>query len=174
LQPALIGDDTAGMLRRLALTAALHRQHPDPEAERIKVVEMKKSTIAALLMIFLVAGCAGMADKSRMEAFGQVAETYERALRLSDYNMAAKFLDPSASSIKPDLPALKNIRIVDYKITRIQVSQDKQQITQDVELQYFRINSNILHTARDSQIWRYDPADEVWRLHTGLPRLGPR
>jgi hypothetical protein len=135
---------------------------------------MHKSTIAAFLTIFLLTGCAGLARKSRIEAFGQVAEGYEHALRFSDYNMAAKFLDPSAASVKPDLQALKNIKIVDYKITRIQVSEDKQQITQDVELQYFRINSNILHTARDSQIWRYDPADEVWRLHTGLPRLGPR
>jgi hypothetical protein len=135
---------------------------------------MKKSTIAALLMIFLAAGCAGMADKSRIEEFGQVAEAYEHALRLSDYNTAAKFLDPSVSDIKPDLQALKNIKIVEYKITRIQVSDDKREIRQDVELQYFRLNSNILHTARDSQIWRYDPADEVWRLHTGLPCLGPR
>ena len=135
---------------------------------------MRKYTTAVFLIILLLTGCTGLAHKSRIEAFGQVAEGYEHALRFSDYNTAAKFVDPSVLGAKPDFAALKNIKIVDYKITRIQVSEDKQQITQDVELQYFRLNSNILHTARDSQIWRYDPANEVWRLQTGLPHLAPR
>ena len=134
---------------------------------------MKKFAFFALLIFFLPAGCTSLTENSRMEKFGLIAKAYEHALRMSDYSKAAKFLDPSASISKPDFEKMKNIKIVEYKLIHTDVSENKQEITQDVELQYFRLNSNILHSAHHPQTWRFKPEDKIWLLQTGLPDLGP-
>jgi hypothetical protein len=134
---------------------------------------MKKFAVFTLLIFYLSVGCATMAENSRMEKFGLIAEAYERALRMSDYDKAAKFVDPSAGTSTPGIDKLKNFKIVDYEITHIDVSESKQQVTQDVELHYFRLNSNILHTAHHPQTWRFKQEGKIWLLQTGLPELGP-
>jgi hypothetical protein len=134
---------------------------------------MKKFVTLALLAGSLVAGCATLAENSRMEKFSLIAKAYERALRMSDYSKAVKFLDPSASISTPDFDKMKNFKIVEYKPTQIDVSENKEEITQDVELQYFRLNSNILHTAHYAQTWRFQPEGKIWLLQTGLPDFGP-
>lgn len=133
-----------------------------------------KITAVLMILILLPAGCATLADKSRMERFGLISESFERALRTSDYTGAAKYIDPSAAVPKPDFQKLRDFRIVEYKVTRINVSEDKQKITQEVELQYFRLNGNILHRTLYSQTWRFLPDEEVWMLQTGLPEFGPQ
>lgn len=134
---------------------------------------MKKSAFIAVLTCILFVGCAAMAGKNRLKIFSQINEAYEHALRMSDFDAAAKFLDPSAVKNTPDLQKMKGFKIVEYRITHIDVSENKQKITQDVELQYYRLNSNILRTTHDPQIWRFQQADNIWRLQTGLPDLGP-
>lgn len=134
---------------------------------------MKKLVTLAILTCALLAGCAAMAEKSRLESYSQIVDAYEHALRMSDYNAAVQFLDPSASTARVDLNKMKDIKIVEYKVTRVDMSENSMEITQDVELQYFRLNSNILRTAHDPQIWRFQQEGNVWLLQTGLPDLGP-
>ncbi len=134
---------------------------------------MKKSAFFALLIFLLPAGCANLTGNSRLESFGKIADDYKQALRMSDYRKAAKFLDPSASIPKPDFDKMKSYKIVEYNITHMDVSESKQEITQDVELQFYRLNSNILHTAHHSQTWRFEQEGKIWLLQTGLPDFGP-
>lgn len=134
---------------------------------------MKKWTFFALLLCSLPSACSSLGASGRMEKFGQTSDAYEHALRMADYDKAAGFLDPTAPAPKSKIHRIKNYKIVDYKITHIDVSENKQQITQDVEFQYFRLNGNILHTARQSQTWRYQPEGKIWLLQSGLPDLGP-
>jgi PBP1b-binding outer membrane lipoprotein LpoB len=134
---------------------------------------MKQFASLALLICIFLAGCATLAEKKRMESYSQIAEAYEHALRGSDYSTAAKFIDPSNSSVEANLQKIKNIKIVDYKITHIDVSESKMEIKQDVELQYYRLNSNIMRTAHQHQIWHYQPQDGIWMLRSGWPQFGP-
>jgi hypothetical protein len=136
------------------------------------VAAMKITAVLTILLVLPI-GCATLAERSRMEKFGLISESFERALRTSDYTTAAKYLDPSAGDSRPDLIHLRNFKIADYKVTRVHVSEDKQKITQDVELQYFRLNGTILHSTRYPQTWRFLPEKEIWLLQTGLPDFGP-
>lgn len=131
-----------------------------------------KKTAVLMMLLLLPIGCATLAERSRMEKFGLISESFERALRTSDYATAAKYLDTSAGDPGPDLMHLRNFKIADYKVTRFHVSEDKQKITQDVELQYFRLNGTILHSTRYPQTWRFLPEQEIWLLQTGLPDFG--
>jgi hypothetical protein len=131
-----------------------------------------KAIAVLMILFFLPVGCATLAEKSRMEKFELISKSFERALRTSDYTEAAKYLDAPAAAARPDLKRLRNYKISDYKIIRIHVSEDKQKITQEAELQYFRLNGTILHSTRYPQTWRYFPDKEIWLLETGLPDFG--
>ena len=132
-----------------------------------------KKTAVLMILLLLPVGCATLAARSRMQKFGLISESFERALRTSDYLEAAKYVDPSAAVPRPDFQKLRNYKIVAYKVTRVHVSDHKQKITQDVELQYFRLNGTILHSTPYSPIWRFLPEKEVWLLQTGLPDFDP-
>jgi hypothetical protein len=135
---------------------------------------MKKTALLTILVLLLPIGCATLAERSRMEKFGLISESFERALRTSDYATAAKYIDPSATNARPNFQKLRNFKIVEYKITRVHVSEDKLKITQDVDLQHFRLNGNILHNTQYSLTWNFQPEKEIWLLQTGLPDFEPQ
>jgi hypothetical protein len=135
---------------------------------------MKKTASFVILILVLVVGCASMEQKSRLDQFSELSDSFERALRMADYTRAAKFIDPSHAEPRPDIQRLRNFKIADYNVTRVHVSDDKLKITQDVELQYFRLNSNILHRTSYSQIWKFQPEKKIWLLQTGLPEFRPQ
>jgi hypothetical protein len=126
-----------------------------------------------LVFILMVAptGCAGIAGKGRMEKFSEIIDSYENALERSDYRKASKFVDPSAEGILLDHNQFANVKIVRHKVTHIEVSDDKRSIEQDVEIQYFLLDRNLLRTIVDHQVWKYEEEGKVWLLQTGLPEL---
>ena len=134
---------------------------------------MKSASRVTLLMILLsFVACAGFAEKSRMESFSHIFDAYEQALRMGNYDAAAKFLDPvSLHGTTPDIDKYQNIKVFDIKVTNVKVSDDGFEIKQDAELQYFLLNSNRLRTLRQAQTWRYKPDQEIWLLESGLPKF---
>lgn len=130
---------------------------------------MKTASIFTLVMILLLLGCAGFSEKNRMENFSRTANAYEQALRMSDYDSAVAFCSPSTFNAAAKSKKFKNIKIIEYKIARLDVSKDNLEIKQDVELQYFLLNSNRLRTMRHPQTWRYREKEKIWLLETGLP-----
>lgn len=122
-----------------------------------------------LFFILLLTGCAAIAGKSRMEDFTTTAKRYERALLMSDFSSAYKFLDPSLQKPDMDFRPYANVKLARYLVTAIKVSQDHTEVLQDVQLEYFLLNRNILRTIPYRQEWRYDETRKAWMLHTGLP-----
>ena len=132
---------------------------------------MHRFKLLVLLIIFGLISCTTLSVKARMEKFGRIAEAYEFSLLNSDYLMAARFIEPSAQQEPFNESYYKNIKIVEYKITHMEVSDDRYRVTQDVELQYFLLNNNRLRTIRYHQLWRYNEAQAVWLLYSSLPKF---
>ena len=130
---------------------------------------MKNQSMFHGLLILMLAGCAGLAQQSRLENFSETTDAYEQALLIADYYLAAKYINPLKIDQTPDLKKYKNIKIVEYQITHVNVSTDQMEIKQEVKIQYFLLNSNRLRTSHDSQIWHYQPKHKAWFLETGLP-----
>jgi hypothetical protein len=122
-----------------------------------------------LITILLLTGCATIAVKSRMDDFTTTAKRYERALLMSDFSSAYKFLDPSLQKPDMDFRPYADVKLSRYQVTAIKVSQDHNEVLQDVQLEYFLLNRNILRTIPYRQEWRYDETRKAWILHTGLP-----
>ena len=132
---------------------------------------MHRIQITIPLLVLALISCATIAGKDRMEKFGRISEAYEFSLLDSDYRTAARFLHDSVKQAPLDEKHYKNIKIVEYKIAHMAVSADQLEITQDLELQYFLLNNNRLRSSRHHQVWRYNEAEQVWLLHTGLPEF---
>ena len=122
--------------------------------------------------ILLLLSCTGMAGKSRVSKFSEILKSYEYALESSDYRQASKFVDRSKDRPPVEYKGYANIKIVRHKVTHVEVSDDKRSIEQDVEIQYFLLDRNLLKTMIDHQVWQYKDEGKVWMLQTGLPKLG--
>jgi hypothetical protein len=133
------------------------------------VMRALKGAFFCALVILM--GCASISEKGRMNDFGTLSQKYERALLLSDFRSASKFLDPAAHKGGVDYRPYGNVKIADYRVTNITVSEDYSEVTQNVELQYFLLDRNILRTLPYKEIWRYDKTNKVWLLQTGLPNF---
>lgn len=120
----------------------------------------------------LLVSCAAISEKSRMDRFSDISENYKFALLRADYYLASSFVDPSErNTIDPN--QLKEIKIVDYKPNRVNLSEDKSQIKQDIELQYFQMGRNVLRSLQYRQVWQYQEEGKMWLLKTDLPPLVP-
>jgi hypothetical protein len=40
-------------------------------------------------------GCASISEQAKMEAYDRTMDSYQTAMRLSDFNAACKYVDPS-------------------------------------------------------------------------------
>ena len=134
-----------------------------------------KQTIRVLLVLYFVisqlTGCAGLAARSRVDQFSTTHKAYKWALESGNYRGAVKFLDKSVSRQPEDLKRYANIKVSQYTITGAEVSNDRRSIEQDVELQYFLLDQNIVKTMTDHQKWRYRETADAWLLQTGLPEF---
>ena len=134
---------------------------------------MKKAHWLIPILFLGCIACASLSDQSRMDQFSETVHAYRRALLDSNFRAAAQFNDPAVPDAAVDYNAYKNIKLVEYKITKTDVADDNRRIEQDVELQYFLLNRSILKTSQTHQVWQFQPTAKAWKLKTGLPVFTP-
>lgn len=126
----------------------------------------KSIVLATLIFIF---GCAGISQKSRIDQFESMSEEYSQALRRSEFKTAFQFLDPAIRESHMEDTRYSKVRVVQHLAKHIKISPDAKEIREDVELQYYFIDRNVLHTSNYQELWRYSETNHVWLLQTALP-----
>ena len=125
-----------------------------------------------LFAVLLVIGCGPLGSQVRMDKFTDVSKSYGEALLWGHYEAANLYRKPAlADHDKPDFEKLKNIKVAQYDIKDMNVSDDGLRIDQEAEITYFRRDKMILKTLRDQQIWEFDRRDRHWYLTTRLPEF---
>ena len=122
-----------------------------------------------LLLCLLLFGCATVSDRVRMEKFERTSKAYEKALRRAFFETALGFMGQETLAAETDVSGYKNIKVFDYEVKDIRLSQDNRQVHQTAEIKYFALDSYILRTIQDEQSWQYDEKNGNWILQTGLP-----
>jgi hypothetical protein len=130
----------------------------------------RMKTISAVLLL-LLAGCTGVSFMNRLDLFQDGERVYRLALRDSDFKTAAKFEDPATRPATRDYEKYNMFKVARYKTTKTVLSDDKQEIRQEVEIQYYHQKRPVLKTLLDAQVWRFDADKKVWLLQTGLPQF---
>lgn len=132
--------------------------------------------LAALLLASLLAGCADMpviGKRTRADAFQSAAESYGKMLRWGYYDEAAKFLHArDGSRVDADLARVSRYRISSYQIGSQLLADSGREGRVVAAIEYYDIDSGVLHTLRDEQYWWYDDVDDRWYLGSPLPAFG--
>ena len=124
------------------------------------------------LCILLIIGCTNYQEKKTMENFDTIARSYELSITWSEFDAAATHTKSEAAEDEmPDFEKLKMIQVSRYKVKKVALSEDKNQIVQIVEIQYFRKDQMIVQTLQDKQLWEYDDQAKRWLLTSGLPKF---
>ena len=132
---------------------------------------MDRFKLAVLLLAVLIFGCA-VSEKMRMNKFSEASKAYGEAVVWGHYEAANYYLkDSGTDKIKSDSENLINFKVASYDVKKVKLSDDKSQVTQIVEIKYFRLNKMIVKSIRDKQLWEYDLKDNRWVLVTGLPEF---
>ena len=133
---------------------------------------MVKLKLIIIVFSILTVSCASVTEMKTMDKFEQNADSYELAIRWSDFDMASSFLknqqDPEIAS---QIEHLKQFKVTSYTIKRFLPSVDKSQVLIFAEVQYFKKNGLIINNITHRQLWEYDKEKENWFLTSGLPDL---
>ena len=131
---------------------------------------MVKLKSIILLFSILAVSCASVTEMKRMDKFEQAADTYELAIRWSDFDMASSFLkDQQDPEIASQIEHLKQFKVTSYTVKRFLPSADKSQVLIFARVQYFNKNGLIVKDITHRQLWEYDKEKENWFLTSGLP-----
>ena len=133
---------------------------------------MVKLKLIIIVFSILTVSCASVTEMKTMDKFEQNADSYELAIRWSDFDMASSFLkDPQDSEIASQIEHLKQFKVTSYTVKRFLPSADKSQVLTFADLQYFKKNGLIIKNITHRQLWEYDKEKENWFLTSGLPDL---
>ncbi|MBT8340104.1 MAG: hypothetical protein HKP58_08260 [Desulfatitalea sp.] len=133
----------------------------------------RPTPVLVLLITSMAIGCTMFANMSRQEEFTSTSEAFEHAFVHLEIHTIDAFLDPAvrrAGSIKDPY---QNIKVVDYEVGQQRVSDSGLEITQQVVIQYFLLDRNVLKTVSYHPVWRYLEEEKRWVLTTDLPVLTP-
>ena len=131
--------------------------------------------VQAFVLVFIITvvliGCATISEQSRMTRFEKISERYKELVLLSEFEAAYMFGDTENMTEDINLDALKNIKVTDYALKSYDISNDRLEINQSIEMEYHWLDIYKVRTILDKQIWKYDEEKETWVLQTGLPRF---
>lgn len=132
---------------------------------------MKKRMAAAALIVCLLSSCAMVSERAKMEQYARILESYETAMRTSDFHTACQFVDPGAMTRQICLKRFEGLEIVDYQVNHVAVSADLARVDQEVKVDYYHLNNYVLKTITYRQTWKCLASSEKWRLQTGPPQF---
>lgn len=138
---------------------------------RQNVLRLAQAFVRIFVITVVLFGCATIAEQSIMTKFEKISERYKDLVLLSEFEAASMFVDKGGLTEDLNLDALKNVKVTDYSLKSYDISNDRLEIKQSVEMEYHWLNVYKVRTILDKQIWKYDEEKETWVLQTGLPRF---
>jgi hypothetical protein len=124
------------------------------------------------LVVILMAGCAAFHKARSMEAFHKAAEAYRITMDVSDFEAAANFIDPAwLDAHSAALEQMRGLRITSYEIKRFTVLEDLNEVHQEVEISYYRLDQPIERHLHQQERWAFNESLRAWRLANGFPNF---
>lgn len=136
---------------------------------------MKTKLLVVILAIFFTSiisfsGCASKKKNQTLSSFDETTRLYGRVLRWREYEGAVRMIrHQDESSVEVNLDAYKDLRVTDYEIKRVVMSEDLKSAVVEAEISYYYETTNVVKTLRDSQNWWYQEEAEKWFLDDDLP-----
>jgi hypothetical protein len=124
-----------------------------------------------LLICTVLAACASISLKDRMELLDHTQHTYESAVRWGHFeNAYAMHRSPDGSVPTPD-PKLNNYKVTSYRVLSHSVAADQASSDQVVQIKYYHVDYMIEKTLTLQQHWRYDAPTDTWLITSAPPEF---
>ena len=131
-------------------------------------------TVLVLALALLLAACASSGQRSPRD---QMLYDYVSAVRWSDFDAAARFLDPELLAREP-MTDLERERYRQFQVSGYEVKSASEpaegEYEQVVEIRVVNRHTQVEKSITDRQRWRWDPEAKRWWLASGLPDLDER
>jgi hypothetical protein len=124
-----------------------------------------------LLGTIVLAGCAGMVTKSRMEQLDNLMRGYARALAWSDFEVAYTATKAAQQAPLPGAAALKDIKITSYEPAAPLVEQDGKIVKRVARIRYVHTSRMAEHGLTTNEEWQYSDEAGRWFLLSGFPQF---
>ena len=131
-------------------------------------------TVLVLALALLLAACASSGQRSPRD---QMLYDYVSAVRWSDFDAAARFLDPELLAREP-MTDLERERYRQFQVSGYEVKSASEpaegEYEQVGEIRVVNRHTQVEKIITDRQRWRWDPEAKRWWLASGLPDLDER
>jgi len=126
--------------------------------------------LASLLLLALLAACMG--EQRKMDPLEKMLSAYSAAIRWSEFDKAAAFVDPRVRAEKPltdlERERFKLIQVTSYEVKHKGLTPDGK-FEQVVEIRLVSKNTMRERMITDHQVWTYDEEAKQFWLSSGLP-----
>jgi hypothetical protein len=129
--------------------------------------DMKAAGAGLLAALLLWTGCASSFDFRKQELFAERVRQYGKLIRWSEFEMARPYLADDAPGRRAPLP--KEVRVVEYEVKQLILTEDARKAGQIVEITYFKEKDPRVRTLTDAQEWEFDLERNQWFLKNGFP-----
>lgn len=137
----------------------------------MKTTPRSSRTGLVLVLALLLAACASSGQRSPRD---QMLYDYVSAVRWSDFDAAARFLDPDVLEREP-MTDLERERYRQFQVSGYDVKSASEpaegEYEQVVEIRVVNRHTQVEKVITDRQRWRWDPEAKRWWLASGLPDL---
>jgi hypothetical protein len=129
-----------------------------------------RNILTALIIAFALTACS----HNLRDEFDTSLDKYNNMLGRNELGPASQF---AADTVKEEFiataAALKEVRIVDYKILKTKYAEEKHKASVEVEISYYNLYSNKVKSLRTVEEWTYSDERGVkgWRLMSVLPEF---
>jgi hypothetical protein len=133
---------------------------------------MRICLLPAVVVIALVS-CAPTQSGIR-EELNQSISQYNDLVRWHKLDAAGVFpADAISEEFRTRAKAAKNVRIVDYRVVRMNYDTQGNEAVVQVEIDYYTLTENRLRSLIDSQKWAYVTENGIkqWKLMSLLPEF---
>ncbi|MCC6707573.1 MAG: hypothetical protein IT492_08425 [Gammaproteobacteria bacterium] len=132
-------------------------------------------SLLAVLLLGALAGCGSMplGKADRGTVLEAALNNYRKLIRWGYYDEAAKYLrTPDGQPIAADLKTAARYRVTNYTVSNSIVADDNKEARVIAAIEYYELDSGVIHLLHDAQMWWYDATGKRWYLASPLPHFG--
>jgi hypothetical protein len=124
-----------------------------------------------LLGMVVLAGCAAMESRSRMEQLDSLLRGYAKALTWSDFEVAYTATQAAQVAPLPDAALLKDIKITAYEPATPLVEKEGKTIRRVARIRYVHTSRMAERSLTTNEEWKYSDEAGRWFLSSGFPQF---
>ncbi len=138
------------------------------------MLRIRLDHLAYLFVLITMLGCLAGGSTKNADDINLKVNTYGKLIRWRAFDDAATYLRTQDNKpISSDTQVYKEIRVTNYKVTRVVLNEEKTQAFVTAEISYYHERVNNVHTIRDMQLWWLDEESGRWYLDGKLPEMKP-